>query len=321
MNIRQTSGNIPGAQSDSAVRNVFLDELISECPIMEHGEFYSHVGNADNVLKNASATGGTVRAINSDYPDNTTAPVYGATALKIFGDKIQTDLAYQRRGGDVNAEHLRQIRSFARSMGRDLTDRFFNDSLDATHWNGLKALVPSGQKIVFDDATNGGTVPLGNATADKKQQQKFLEAIANLFGMVLGGATVAYMDWLTLSRIVSIGRDWVQTTTVEDALGKPVQLTTVLGVPVRTTKYKKTGTTRVIPHNETEGSSTDCTSIYAVKWSEKADLTFATNVGPQVLTLGTVGIHLTTKVDMDADLVLLEDRSVARLSGIRIVST
>lgn len=317
MRFRELSGQVPGAQSDSAVRAVILDEMEAACPILEHAEFYTHTGNADAPIKNATANGGNVRAINSDYADNTTAPVYGSTALKVFGDKIQTDMAYQRRGIDVAGEHLRQIRSFARSLGRDLTNRFFNDTVAATTFNGLKALVPAGQKVQFD-TVNGGDVPLGNATAEKKQQQKFLESLDNLIQLVRGGATVLYMDNKTLTRLRSIARDFVQVTAIQDAIGNPLVLTSYNGIPVRITGYKKDDSTLVIPHNETCGTGLTCTSVYAVRWTEKNDLTMATNVGLQAINKGVVGPHLTTWVDCDLDLVLLNDKSVARLEGVII---
>lgn len=317
MKLRELSGQVPGAQSDSAVRAVVLDEMYAACPILEHAELYTHAGNADSPLKNATATGGNVRAINSDYADNTTAPVYGSTALKIFGDKVQTDMAYQRRGIDVAGEHLRQIRSFARGLGRDLTNRFFNDTVAATTFGGLKAIVPAGQKITFN-SVDGGSVEIGNTNAIFQMQRKFLEALDNLIGSVRGGATVLYMDNKTLTRLKTIGKDFVQVTSVQDALGQPVVLANYNGIPIRVTGYKKDDSTLVIPHTETCGASSTCTSVYAVRWSEKNDLTMATNVGLQVLNKGVIGPHLTTWVDCDLDLVLLNDKSVARLEGIII---
>jgi len=88
-------------------------------------------------------------------------------------------------------------------------------------------------------------------------------------------------------------------------------------VPVRPAGYDRNGN-RVLPHTETVGTSNNCTSLYAVRFGEKADVTMATNVGVEVSDLGIVGVHYTHNVDFDADLSILNDKAAARLEGIII---
>ena len=47
-------------------------------------------------------------------------------------------------------------------------------------------------------------------------------------------------------------------------------------------------------------------------------MSVATNIGVEVKDLGLVGVHYVHSVEFDADLVLLNDLSVARLEGIRL---
>ncbi|MFN6991808.1 MAG: hypothetical protein ACK4MM_03680, partial [Fervidobacterium sp.] len=76
---------------------------------------------------------------------------------------------------------------------------------------------------------------------------------------------------------------------------------------------------KIIGFNETVGQANDCTSVYAFRFGEKENLCFATNsYGIEVKDLGLVGVHYTYSVDFDLDLVLLNDRAVAKLEGIRL---
>jgi hypothetical protein len=74
----------------------------------------------------------------------------------------------------------------------------------------------------------------------------------------------------------------------------------------------------IITNTETLGTSTDCTSIYAVRFGERSNLTIATNIGLEIADLGLVGNFYTHSVELDADLGLCDDTAIARLEGIRL---
>lgn len=319
MRLRQLSGEAPGVEQDNALRNVILNEMEAAFPLLNIAEFYQHAGSADSPRKNATAVGGTVRAINASYNGVETAPVYGSTALKIWGDKIKTDIAYQRRGMDIDSEHLRQLKNFARSLGRHLQNAFVNSTLDATNIAGIKALCDATMKVIFD-LSGDGTVPIGNTDAIKKQQTMFLEALDVLIDSVVGGAQFLLMDQKTKNRLKTIGMGFVETTTAQNAIGIVQQLETYNGIPIYLAGYTSDESGLVIPHDETvaDPARTGCTSIYAGRFGEKEDLTFATNVGIQVIGPKTSDVHVQTQVDFDLDLALLNVKALARIEGIKI---
>lgn len=304
MKLQQISAN------DTITQQV-VAQMISRATVLEFAEFYPIVGNADYARKAATASGGQFRALDSDYPSNIVSPAYANPVLKILGDKVQVDRAHERRGLDIASVRARELMSFASNLGKQFQYYFFNGVLSGTQFNGLKAIVPAGQKITA--ATNGISVTLGNDNTAKTAQQNFLELLNQLIQKVDGGAQVLFMNARALSRLTTIAREFIQW--LPNTFGQLMPYFN--GIPIRDAGYDKTGAL-VIPQNETVGTSTDCTSIYAVRFGEGADLSIATNVGVEVKDLGLVGVHYVHSVEFDADLVLLNDLSVARLEGIRL---
>lgn len=304
MKLQQISAN------DTLTQQV-VAQMISRATVLEFAEFYPIVGNADYARKAATASGGLFRALDTDYPANVITPAFANPTLKILGDKVQVDRAHERRGLDIASVRARELMNFAKNLGKQFQYYFFNGVVSGTEFNGLKAIVPSGQVITA--ATNGLSVPLGNDTTSKTAQQKFLELLNQLIQKIDGGAQVLFMNANALSRLTTIAREFIQW----QVNGFGMLMPYYNGIPIRDAGYDKTGSL-VIPQTETVGTSTDCTSIYAVRFGEASDLSVATNIGVEVKDLGLVGVHYTHAVEFDVDLVLLNDLSVARLEGIRL---
>lgn len=304
MKIQQISAN------DTLTQQV-VSQMISRATVLEFAEFYPIIGNADYSRKAATATGGQFRALDSDYSANTVTPAYANPVLRILGDKVQVDRAHERRGLDIASVRARELLNFGQNLGKQFQKYFFNGSGAGDEFMGLKGKIPAGQKIT--PAANGISVTLGNDNTAKTGQQNFLEHLNSLIQKVDGGAQVLFMNAKALSRLTTIAREFIQWQA--NTFGQLIPYYN--GVPLRDAGYDKTGTL-IIPQDETVGTSTDCTSVYAVRFSEGADLSIATNIGVEVKDLGLVGVHYTHSVEFDADLVLLNDLAVARLEGIRL---
>jgi hypothetical protein len=291
----------------------FVKNMIERSTVLEFAEFYSIVGNADYTRKASSASGGRFRELNQDYPTNAVSPAYANPTLKIFGDKVQVDRAHERRGLDVASVRARELVNFAKSLGKQFQYYFFlGDGTNGTI-AGLKNIISESETITA--ATNGLAVPLGNDNTSKTTQQKFLELIDKLIQSVEGGAQVIFMNPMVLSRLTSIAREYIKYETNE--FGTPVPFYN--GVPLRSAGYSAQGE-MILDFNETVGTSNDCSSIYAVRFGEAADLSVATNIGVEIKDLGLVGNYYTHSVDFDIDLVLLNQKSAARLKGIKLAS-
>lgn len=297
---------------DSLTQSV-VAEMMKFASILLFAEFATMVGNAAYVRKVATTSGGRFRALDNDFPDNTVTPAFITPALKILGDKVMVDAAHERRGADVASVRARELMNFARNLGKQFQNYFINGSSaqDGNAYDGLKVLVTGSQKKTA--AANGHTVTPGNDNAAKLSQQKFLELIDETLGMVEGGADILLMDNLTLSRLTSIARDYVQYD--KDEFGRP--LAYYNGIPLVPAGWDRSGN-KILPHNETVGGGTTCTSIYAAKFGELDALTHMTNVGVAVEDLGRVGVHYIHTVELDTVIGLLSPKAAARLEGIII---
>jgi hypothetical protein len=303
--------------SSDALTTTVVNAMMERSNVLaEVAEFYSIVGNADYKRKASEASGGKFRSLNDNYPDNKVNPDFANPTLVIFGDQIQVDRAHERRGSDVPSVRAAELLTFARNLGKEFQNKFFNGNktLEAKEFNGLKTIMPAAQ--VIPSATNGLIVPLGNSDSAKAAQQKFLELLDALVSSVDGGAQAISMDGDMLSRLTRIAEGMIDTKL--DSFGNPLK--TYAGIPILTAGYDKAGN-KIIGHSETVGTSTDCTSIYAYRFGENSDLSFATNIGVEVKDLGLVGVHYTHSVDFDLDITLLNNKSVGRLTGLRIKTT
>ncbi len=313
-----SDGQISG--ENATLRQLVLNEMRGASPLLDFVEFYTFLGNSDTPLRGIDPMdAGEMRAVNSDYTSVTTTPTYDSIALKIMGDKIQTDIAYERRSGpeELAKERTRQLRVFAQSLARYFVDQTINGDGTGNNITGLKTLVPANNLIVFDP-TGDGTVPLGNTTTEKKQVQKFLEALDDLTQRVVSGPSCLIMNHKTMTRLRAIAREYVTYATSENVLGEKITNWSYNGVPIVDAGYKANRGGLVIGNDEVYNSRTGCTSVYAVRFGEKANVSAATNVGIVVKDLGLVGVHYTTLVDFDVNYIILDSVSLFHLQGIVI---
>lgn len=303
-------------QEGAALSSLVVAEMELAAPVLKYAQFYSMTGSADNITKPATVAGGSSRELNDDYTAATTDVAEVNLTLKIMGDKIKTDQALSRRGYTINDERARQLGSFARGLGRHFTDQMINGTGDDGEITGLTTLI-TGTQIIKFGGNNGATVTLGNDNTAKSKQQAFLEALDNLILSVPGGAQVVMMNYYWQARLKAIAREYVQIATVE-AFGVKSEILTYNNVPIIDAGYAKNQTSLIIPIAETLGTSSDCSSAYALRFGEKEDLTFATNKGMQVKDLGVVGVHYTTSLEMDIEQSLVDVKAAARLAGLRL---
>lgn len=318
MRLNQINASDGQTGDNPALRALAIAAMTAAAPILNYAEFYTMVGNADKVAKASTAAGGEVRAINSDFSATNTTVAFADATLTILGDMIATDQALERRGYTVTSERARQLEEFCRGMGRFFTDQIVNGDGTSNALTGVKSLMPSGQILKYG-GNNGGTVLLGNSDTNKTTQQNFIEALDELISMVSGGATVLICNDKVRARLQSVLREYVTVTTITDAMGQPMQLVSYNGIPLIDAGYKKDGTTKIITNTETLGTSSNaCSSVYAVRFGERIDLSIATTNGLNVKDLGLVGNKYNTSVEFDAGTLLQNDKAIAVMQGIKL---
>jgi hypothetical protein len=337
------SGTFFGSSTDTSMRAVVLNNMISAAPMLSYARFFAHAGNAIQLIQATSnnITNLAIRDINTEPSAvQPPPPNYITTGLRIFHAKIQSDIAYEfQNPGNLAAYHQRNLETYAQAMGRNFTDRFINDDpaalpADARRWTGLKRLTAlttpspelalaggSGTRTVPFGGANGSALPNDDSSASKKIVRQFLELADQVDSATVssgGGTKVVFMNEALAYRLASLGLPYLQLSNTLDLLSQPLQIGTWKGYPVIRTGKTHDLASDVIPTNETVGTSTDCTSMYFATFNEEADLTFNTNVGVYVDGVKVKDNFLTTRVELQAGLSLANPQSISRISGIRL---
>lgn len=287
-----------------------VNRMMATSPVLADAEFYRIKGNAEYLRKAATATGGDFRALNSPPAENKVNPDFVLVPLKIYSGQVEVDKANKRRGDDIDSERARQLFVFGENMAKNFTAEFFKSSVSSSAFDGLAALVPEAQKLTPSE--NGFEVVAGNDNTAKKSKEKFLEEMRKLRALV-GGATAYYMNMYVLNRLTTIAADYIKWEKNEFGVVVPF----FDGIPLRDVG-NDAEENMVLPNTEVCGSSANTSSVYAVRWGDKKDLTMATSTGVEVADLGLVDPHYKHSVDFDAVPVLQRDKAVAQLKGVII---
>jgi len=310
------------ASQGDELSQMVLTELRKHCPALEYLQFFSDSGSGatERYGDDIDGTFGN-RSIGEGFGAQTVAPVYGTFALKIIGKTIKLDVAYEERGGDVPSEFRVKLKNWAENAGRDLMSKLLNDNAttDAEQFNGIRKLiadlVTAGDTTrVISSGAAGMQVVLGNDNTAKTAQQKFVEKIEELCDAVDGGPNVIMMDQRLLTRLSTIAKEQCSISLNEWG----ATIGNFRGIPIVPTGRKYDGS-RIIPYSETVTTSTDCTSVFAFRSSEKANLTaMTTPVGMKVYPMEKSDNFYSVMPQLQMDLGVLSKRCVARLEGIRL---
>jgi hypothetical protein len=321
MNIRTISKG-SSVDSDAALTNLAVSEFIKGCPLADYLQFYSIVGNADSPRKvDAQMSAGDARAIGSDYTAKTNTPGFSAIALKIYGDKVSTDIAYQRRGIDIGSQRAVDLANFANSLGRYFMDALFNHTLSATHFSGFSEQATALTRNTLLGTSAYDIFPLNDSASNKAKQYAFFETLDAMINDIMGGPDCIVMNGSLLSRLESAAKDFIQISNMQDIYGANQVIKSYKGIPLVNAGYKANATDLVIGNAETYGNKSDCTSLYLLKFGEMKDCTLATNRGLDVKNLGLVATSFITMVEFDVDLGILNNKAFSRLSGIRLAQS
>lgn len=314
--IYESIGSAGKREQDSAIKNRVLLAMREENPLYEFLEFYGIVGRSDKPQKGSAATGGNQRAINSGFANNPVDPAFGDVNLKIYGDDIRTDKAWNRSAeGEALRQHIRDIVEFSHSLGRHILDHLVNGDIatSALQFDGLKVQTPAGNTntLYADNGTDGLQLLTGNTDAAVKSQQKLVEAIGKAIKNSRATYGIANGDIIERSKVM-LPANWTQRTvnghTIDYFNNTPI-------IDIGTNKDESA---EILPFSETVGVTADCGSMYFVKAGERKDASLATSIGMDVGQLYEDKNFLVNQIEMDLDLVLLSSKCVERVAGLRL---
>ena len=299
--------------TDDLQRGV-IETFVQASPVLDRLPLMQIEGNAYAYNKEATLPGVAFRSVNEAYVESTGTVVQASESLVILGGDADVDRFIVQTRGNLNDQRATQTAMKVKAASYKFQDTFFNGdvAVDPKGFDGLKKRLAGAQ--VIDAATNGlGPVSAGHDFLDR------LDALIAAVPGLAGGNGAIYANAAVMGRITSTlrrlgGADFIK----EDITGKRVL--TYNGVPVLDPGATAAGV-QILPQNETQGSSSAASSIYAVKFGQDEGdqaVTGLTNGGVSARDLGEVDDKpvFRTRVEFYCGLATFGGKAAARLRGV-----
>ena len=297
-----------------------LETFVQTSPVLDRIPMLEIEGNAYAYNSEATLPGVEFRAVNGSYSESTGTVNQKSETLAILGGDADVDRFIQQTRSNLNDQRATQTAMKVKAISYKFQDTFINgdSSTDANGFDGLKKRLTGNQ--VIDAGTNGLPV-VGSSNADI---HAFLDKLDELLAAVPGinGTNGAiYANAKIIRKIASELRHVsLDAVLMEDIAGKrAIQWN---GIPIL-----DLGTTAaaspvdILPLTETQGTSHESSSIYAVKFgADEGDqaVTGLTNGGVQVEDLGQLQSKpaYRTRIEFYCGMAVFGGKAAARLKGV-----
>ncbi|WP_418060802.1 major capsid protein [Pimelobacter simplex] len=303
--------------SENDLQRGVIETFVQESPVLDRLPLLSIEGNAYAYNEEATLPGVAFRAVNEAYVESTGTVNQKTEALVILGGDADVDRFIVKTRGNLNDQRAIQTRLKVKAASYKFQDTFFNGdvAVDSKSFDGLKKRLVGNQ--VLDYGTNGTGI-----NPDDNTRQGFFDALEDLIARVPGlnstnGAI--YANRTILGKIKSAGRriggvDMVK----EDMTGKRVLMWN--GIPILDPGQNLAGAD-ILGLTETQGTSNNASSIYAVKFGEDETdqaVTGLTNGGVMVDDLGQLQEKpvYRTRIEFYCGLGVFGGKAAARLRGV-----
>lgn len=304
--------------TDDLQRGV-LETFVIESPVLDRIPFLTVEGNAYAYNEEATLPGVAFRAVNGSYTESTGTVNQKTEKLVILGGDADVDRFIAKTRSNLNDQRAVQTRLKVKAAAYKFQDAFFNGdtTVDTNGFDGLKKRLTGAQ--VLSMGTNGA--PVLDAS-DETVAHAFFDKLDELVAAVpgLNGSNGAlYANRAVIAKIRSAGRRLGGVEMVrEDLTGKRV--VTWNGIPVLDPGQTAAGAD-ILPQTETQGTATDASSIYAVRFGQSEGdqaVTGLTNGGVQVYDLGELETKpaYRTRIEFYCGVAVFGGKAAARLTGV-----
>ncbi|WP_158881982.1 major capsid protein [Amycolatopsis anabasis] len=299
--------------TDDLQRGV-LETFVQASPVLDRIPFLTIQGNAYAYNEEATLPGVEFRNVNEAYSESTGTVNQKSEALVILGGDADVDTFIVKTRGNLNEQRAIQTAMKVKALSYKFQDHFINGdtAVDPKGFDGLKKRLTGAQ--VIDAGTNGLPI-IGNGSTDPLV---FFDKLDELMAAV-PGADVLYANAAVIAKLKSAGRRVGGVDLVrEDLTGKRV--ITWNGVPVLDLGQTPAGAD-ILPRTETQGSASNASSIYAVKFGRAEGdqaVTGLTNGGVDVRDLGEQDVKpvYRTRIEFFTGLAVFGGKGAARLKGV-----
>ncbi len=275
-----------------------VETIIEESAVLRYLPFVQVVGNSLRYNQEASAGSVDFYSVGDTWAESAMTVTEVSTKLAILGGDADVDAFLQQTYSDPNDLRALVVAAKSKSLANKFSDTFFNgdSATNAKQFDGVKKL--SAGTRTMNKGANGAPLELDH--------------LDELIDMIKPGTPhVLFTSKRTRRQLSSLRRasgSVLETST--DMFGRRVL--TYDGIPVEVDDH--------IPDNETLGTSTDCSSIYAVQFGFQTGLCGLENGGIQVQPLGALETKdaWRTRIKWYCGLALFRKSALARLEGVRV---
>lgn len=304
--------------SDTTLKRGVIETFVQFNPILDRIPFMPIEGNAYSYNKEATLPGVAFRSVNEAYTESTGTVVQASESLVILGGDADVDRFIVQTRGNLNDQRAVQTGMKVKAASYYFSDQFFNGDVAVTPkgFDGLKKRLTGAQ--VIDYATNGAGI-----NVDDAGRHAFFDALDALVAAVPGLTAengALYTNANVISKTRSAGRRIGGVEMVRSDLTGKREITWN-GIPLLDAGQTAAGA-NVIAQNEIQGTSSDATSVYAVRFGgDEGDqaVTGLTNGGVQVYDLGELQEKpaYRTRIEFYTGLATFGGKAAARLRGVR----
>ncbi|MDP9379476.1 MAG: phage major capsid protein [Chloroflexota bacterium] len=274
-----------------------VETVVKESAILKYLPWMTITGSALTYNQEAALASAAFYAVGDTWTESTPTFNQRTATLKVMGGDADVDNFLGRTYADPNDLEATVVAAKAKAPAYAFADAFFSgDSVaNPKQFDGLEKLITDASQSLSLGA-NGGQL-----TLDKLDE--LLDTVTP------GRPDVIFMSKRTRRKLSSLRRSsGAMLETGVDQFGQHV--TYYDGIPVETDDN--------ISDAQTVGTSTNCSSMYAVKFGFQDGLLGIDNGGLQVERLGSLETKdaTRTRIKWYVSLVLFRQGAAAKLTGI-----
>lgn len=281
--------------NDLLVRGV-IETIVKEAPVLQYLPFMEVTGTSVRYTRENVMPAANFYVVGDTWAEATPTFTSVSTALTVIGGDADVDNFLQATYADTNDVEAEVIASRAKAVAHKFADTFINGdvAVDAKSFDGINKLIPGGQTVSM--GTNGATITL--------------EKLDEMIDLVRPGKP----ELLIMSRRTRRQLKSLRRTTgpiIETSVSQfGEQVITYEGIPIVVDDF--------VLDTQTQGSSSNASSIYALKTGMGTGVLGLQHGGIQVETVGELETKDATRhrIKWYTGMALMSQLGCAKLSGI-----
>lgn len=297
--------------SEDDLQRGVIETFVQESPVLDRIPLMSIEGNAYAYNEEATLPGVAFRSVNEAYTESTGTFNQKSESLVILGGDADVDRFIVQTRGNLNDQRAEQTRMKVKAASYKFQDTFFNGdvTVDTKSFDGLKKRL-TGAQVLDADVNGMGPVAGGH---------NFFDALDALVASVNGQVDALYANKAVIAKIMSSARRLGGAEMITETLTQK-RIATYNGIPLLDPGATAAGAD-VLPLTETQGTSVNASSIYAVRFGTgEGDqaVTGLTNGGVMVDDLGQLQEKpaYRTRIEFYCGVAVFGGKAAARLRGV-----